>query len=535
MTARRAAARVAAQGRGLRHARGLRGTRAVPRLRRRPGRHRPGDRHRRRQAGPVVAPAGGRGRPTPTAAGRRTTIAAAWQASVGTRAGRPSASPRRRSRRPERMTAMNVDDLVAIDVHTHAEVVRRRATPSLAEDLRRLRRTSRSRASGKPDPGRDRRLLPRAARWPPWCSPWTPSRHRHAARPQRGGRRGGRRQRRRADPVRQRRPVPGPRRRCGRRAAWSRSTACGASSSTPACRASSPTTGSAYPLYEAIEELGAIALFHTGQTGIGAGVPGGGGIRLKYSNPMHVDDVAADFPDLQIILAHPSFPWQDEALAVATHKPGVHIDLSGWSPKYFPPQLVQYANTLLQDKVLFGSDFPLLTPDRWLADFDEARRSSPRCARRSSRRTRPGCSGCHRLVKGRGDAQRGPGIVARTPGPHDPAPHRPRARRHETSPTPSCTSAPPGSPTRCARLGVRRGRPGRLPRPNHPSFLETLFAAGMLGAVFVPLNSRLAGPELAYQLADCGAKVLIHAPVARRAWSRPARPDGRADPHRRRP
>ncbi|MGA4950508.1 amidohydrolase family protein [Streptomyces lydicamycinicus] len=126
----------------------------------------------------------------------------------------------------------------------------------------------------------------------------------------------------------------------------------------------------AYALYEVIEETGSIALFHTGQTGIGAGVPGGGGIRLKYSNPLYVDDVAADFPQMKIILAHPSFPWQDEALAVATHKPGVHIDLSGWSPKYFPKQLVQYANTLLQDKVLFGSDYPVLTPDRWLADFD---------------------------------------------------------------------------------------------------------------------------------------------------------------------
>ncbi|NBM18633.1 amidohydrolase family protein [Streptomyces sp. GC420] len=127
----------------------------------------------------------------------------------------------------------------------------------------------------------------------------------------------------------------------------------------------------AYPLYEVIQETGTIALFHTGQTGIGAGVPGGGGIRLKYSNPLHVDDVAADFPHMKIILAHPSFPWQDEALAVATHKPGVHIDLSGWSPKYFPPQLVKYANSLLQDKVLFGSDYPVITPDRWLADFDK--------------------------------------------------------------------------------------------------------------------------------------------------------------------
>ncbi|MFI6481259.1 amidohydrolase family protein [Nonomuraea sp. NPDC050663] len=130
-----------------------------------------------------------------------------------------------------------------------------------------------------------------------------------------------------------------------------------------------PNDPVAYPLYEVLAEAGAIALFHTGQTGIGARVRGGGGVRLKYSNPMCVDDVAVDFPDLPIILAHPSFPWQDEALAVATHKPLVHIDLSGWSPKYFPPQLVQYANSLLQDKVLFGSDYPLISPDRWLADF----------------------------------------------------------------------------------------------------------------------------------------------------------------------
>lgn len=139
----------------------------------------------------------------------------------------------------------------------------------------------------------------------------------------------------------------------------------------PSIQGIAPNDRIAYPLYEVIEELGVPALFHTGQTGIGAGVPGGGGIRLKYSNPMLVDDLAVDFPEMRIILAHPSFPWQDEALAVANHKPYVYIDLSGWSPKYFPPQLVRYANSLLQDKVLFGSDFPVIKPDRWLADFDK--------------------------------------------------------------------------------------------------------------------------------------------------------------------
>ncbi|GGN22916.1 hypothetical protein FHR83_002688 [Actinoplanes campanulatus] len=139
----------------------------------------------------------------------------------------------------------------------------------------------------------------------------------------------------------------------------------------PSIQGFAPDDPIAYPLYETIQELGSVALFHTGQTGIGARVRGGGGIRLRYSNPMLVDDVAVDFPDLRIILAHPSFPWQDEALAVATHKEHVHIDLSGWSPKYFPPQLVRYANSLLQDKVLFGSDYPVITPDRWLADFEK--------------------------------------------------------------------------------------------------------------------------------------------------------------------
>ncbi len=98
---------------------------------------------------------------------------------------------------------------------------------------------------------------------------------------------------------------------------------------------------------------------------------GGNGMRLKYSNPMYMDDVAVDFPDLKIILAHPSFPWQEEALAVAQHKPNVYIDLSGWSPKYFPEILVRYCNSILKKKVLFGSDWPMITPERWLADFEQ--------------------------------------------------------------------------------------------------------------------------------------------------------------------
>ena len=139
----------------------------------------------------------------------------------------------------------------------------------------------------------------------------------------------------------------------------------------PSLQAFEPNDPSYYPLYEALQELRVPALFHTGQTGIGAGLPGGRGIKLRYSAPMLLDDVAADFPELTIVLAHPSVPWQDEAISIATHKANVYIDLSGWSPKYFPPQLVRAANTLLKRKVLFGSDYPVNTPDRWRADFDQ--------------------------------------------------------------------------------------------------------------------------------------------------------------------
>jgi predicted TIM-barrel fold metal-dependent hydrolase len=133
-----------------------------------------------------------------------------------------------------------------------------------------------------------------------------------------------------------------------------------------------PNDRMAYKLYEVIAEHKLPAIFHSGHSGIGTGMRGGGGLRLKYSNPMHLDDVAVDFPDMTIIIAHPSWPWQDEALSIALHKPNVYIDLSGWLPKYFPPQLVQYGNGQLRSKLLFGSDYPLIAPDRWISSFKDA-------------------------------------------------------------------------------------------------------------------------------------------------------------------
>ena len=137
----------------------------------------------------------------------------------------------------------------------------------------------------------------------------------------------------------------------------------------PSLQAFRPNDERFYPLYETLSELGAVALVHTGQTGIGAGLPGGRGIKLRYSDPMLLDDVAADFPDLKIVMAHPGVPWADAAISVATHKANVSMDLSGWLPKYFPAQLVRQLSTLLRTKVMFGSDFPVITPDRWLQSF----------------------------------------------------------------------------------------------------------------------------------------------------------------------
>ncbi|MGH3634524.1 MAG: amidohydrolase family protein [Mycobacterium sp.] len=139
----------------------------------------------------------------------------------------------------------------------------------------------------------------------------------------------------------------------------------------PSMQGFEPNDRRFYPLYEVLAESGVPALFHTGQTGIGSGLPGGHGIKLRYSDPMLLDDVAADFPELTIVMAHPAVPWVDSQISVATHKANVYIDLSGWSPKYFPPQLVRALNSMLSRKALFGSDFPVLTPDRWMSDFAE--------------------------------------------------------------------------------------------------------------------------------------------------------------------
>ena len=140
----------------------------------------------------------------------------------------------------------------------------------------------------------------------------------------------------------------------------------------PVQQAFHPNDEKFYPLYEKAMELNIPVLFHSGMAASGSGMAGGGGMKLKYSAPIPgMDDVAADYPHLTVIMAHPGWPWIEEQIAVALHKPNVYLDLSGWLPRYIPKQLLDEANTRLQDKVLFGSDYPFITPDKWLKDWEQ--------------------------------------------------------------------------------------------------------------------------------------------------------------------
>ena len=137
----------------------------------------------------------------------------------------------------------------------------------------------------------------------------------------------------------------------------------------PSLQAFAPNEEQHWPLYEKCQELGLITLFHTGTSGIGAGQPGGQGIRIDLARPILLDAPAAAFPDLKIIAAHFGYPWHLELLAMALHKTNIHIDISGWSPRYIPTEVVRDMKGRLQDQFLFGSDYPFIQPQRCLEEL----------------------------------------------------------------------------------------------------------------------------------------------------------------------
>ncbi|MBV9382662.1 MAG: amidohydrolase [Streptosporangiaceae bacterium] len=125
------------------------------------------------------------------------------------------------------------------------------------------------------------------------------------------------------------------------------------------------------PLFETIAGLGVPVMIDVGTTGMGAGMPGGMGARLEHARPLCVDNLAARFPGLTIVAAHPGWPWTDEMTAVALHKGNVFWELSGWAPKYFPPALCTDIRGRLREKIMFGSDHPSLGYGRILREWDE--------------------------------------------------------------------------------------------------------------------------------------------------------------------
>lgn len=127
-----------------------------------------------------------------------------------------------------------------------------------------------------------------------------------------------------------------------------------------------------YPIWEYCQANNWPVLVHTGTTAVGAGKPGGDGLKLRYGKPVpYLDEVAADFPDLKLIAAHFGWPWYLELMAVARHKPNVFVDLSGWAPKYIPAEVLRYCNSIIPNQFLFGSDYPMMSVDRWMSEFEE--------------------------------------------------------------------------------------------------------------------------------------------------------------------
>jgi predicted TIM-barrel fold metal-dependent hydrolase len=116
----------------------------------------------------------------------------------------------------------------------------------------------------------------------------------------------------------------------------------------PPVQGFAPSDRTFWPIWDLLQSLGAPVLIHCGTTAIGSGEPGGLGFHLSHGRPMHIDAIAAEFPRL----------WTEELMAVALHKGNVSIDISGWGPKYIPAPLKHDMSRRLQDKVLFGSDYP---------------------------------------------------------------------------------------------------------------------------------------------------------------------------------
>jgi uncharacterized protein len=145
----------------------------------------------------------------------------------------------------------------------------------------------------------------------------------------------------------------------------------------PSLQAFSPDDERYWPVFAACERHGLLALFHTGTSGIGARQPGGQGIRIDYAHPLKLDAMAAAHPGLTVVAAHFGWPWYMDLIAIALHKTNVYIDISGWSPKRIPPEVVRELSGRLSGQFVWGSDFPFIAPERCLAELDDLGIATP--------------------------------------------------------------------------------------------------------------------------------------------------------------
>jgi uncharacterized protein len=125
-----------------------------------------------------------------------------------------------------------------------------------------------------------------------------------------------------------------------------------------------PTDRRYYPLYAACVELGVPFCTQVGHTGPLR--PSETGRPIPY-----IDQVALDFPELVIVGGHIGYPWTEEMVAVCRKHPNVYIDTSAYTTKRYPPELVRYMKTSSgRRKVLFGTNYPMVSPAQALADLE---------------------------------------------------------------------------------------------------------------------------------------------------------------------
>ncbi len=123
-----------------------------------------------------------------------------------------------------------------------------------------------------------------------------------------------------------------------------------------------PTDRRFYPVYVACAELGVPFCTQIGHTGPL--------MPSEVGRPIYLDQVALDFPELKIVGGHIGYPWTEEAIAVATKHENVFIDTSAYTVKRYPETLVKFMQGHGRRKVLFGTNYPMITPAKALEGLD---------------------------------------------------------------------------------------------------------------------------------------------------------------------